>query len=56
MSFVSPIRLGAVMLTALIFFLSGPAVAQTEPATATPDTTVELAHFIILKGARPLSR
>ena len=50
MSLVFLIRRGAVMLTALAFFLPGIAVAQTEPAGAQADTTVEWAHFIIFQG------
>ncbi len=50
MSFVFLIRRGAVILTALAFFLPGSAMAQTEPAAAPADTTVEWAHFVILKG------
>ena len=50
MSLVSLIRHGAVMLTALAFFLPLFALAQSEPESAPADTTVEWAHFVIFQG------
>jgi len=50
MSLVAVIRRGAVMLTALVFFLPLFALAQSEPESAPADTTVEWAHFIIIQG------
>ncbi|MEN8006382.1 MAG: TonB-dependent receptor [Candidatus Krumholzibacteriota bacterium] len=50
MSLVSLFRRGAVVLTALAFFLPGSALAQTEPAVAQADSTVEWAHFVVIQG------
>ena len=58
MSLVSLIRRGAVVMTALTFFLPVSAPAMTEPAAASADTTagttagttVEWARFVIFQG------
>ena len=44
------IRRGAVMLTALAFFLPGFAMARTGSGAAQADTTVEWARFVIFQG------